>query len=264
MTVTLEVKSHDSDVKAARHAATRCVLEEFGSGLPDLKLLAFLDDEDWSDLRQQYGPANRGCYAPINGNRPTDEWPPRMTSLIFVPVDDFSPWPTRRVFDHAIYLHGSTCADETALTMTFAHELQHFVQYGFSRRFWAEGRLIPRLPREVFDIEGLNWPDIPHEREARIVAKRVAVRLCGADAVRQYIDRRISENVTANDADDWRFNQQLDPSVPYDLSRETKRIFQRLRSYRQALENVLREVSCDSAYGSDYKDINLSAYFDAA
>jgi hypothetical protein len=86
------------------------------------------------------------------------------------------------------------------------------------------------------------------------------VRLCGADAVKQYIDRRISENATQSDVEDWRFSQQLDTSIPYDLATETKRIFQRLRPYRQALENVLREMRGDS----DYKDIDLSPYFDAA
>jgi hypothetical protein len=262
MAVILEVRSHNAVVKARRDAVAQSVVKEFGVRLPDLNLLAFLDDEDWGALRQHYGPANRGCYARIKGNRRTEDWPPRVTDLVFGAVDASSPWSTRRVFDHLIYLHGSTCSDETALNMTFAHELQHFVQYGFNRKLWAEGRLIPRLPREVFEIEGINWPDIPHEREARIVAKRVGVRLCGADAVRQYIDRRISENVTANDVEDWRFSQHLDPSIPYDLSNETKRIFQRLRPYRQELENILLEMRSDSSYGSDYVDVHLSAYFD--
>ena len=69
------------------------------------------------------------------------------------------------------------------MTMTFADELQHFVQYGFTRRLWAEGGLISRLPKEVIEMEELNWPDIPHEREARIVAKRVGVKLRGAEEV---------------------------------------------------------------------------------
>jgi hypothetical protein len=262
--VKVEVKSYDAGVKAQREAVAQSVLREFRSGLPDLELLAFLDDQDWDDLKRDYGPANRGCYAPIKQNRPTEAWPLRMTNLIFVPVGDSSPWLTKRVFDHGIYLHGSTCADETGLTLTFAHELQHFVQYGFNRRLWAEGRLIPHLPKEVFDITGLNWPDIPHEREARIVAKRVGLELCGADAVKQYIDRRISEKATESDVKDWRFSQHLDPSIPYDLSAETKRIFQRLRPYRQALENVLRAMNGNPDYKDDYKDIDLSPYFDGA
>jgi hypothetical protein len=227
-------------------------------------LLAFLDDGDDPDSRRDLGPANRGFHGPIKESRPTEAWPLGMTNLIFVPVDGSPFGRSRRLFDNGVYVYGSTCADETALIMTFAHELQHFVQYGFNRRLWAEGQLITRLPRELINAIGLNWPDIPHEREARIEAKRVGLKLCGADAVTQYIDRRISENVTANDVEDWRFSQQMDPSVPFDLSRETKRIFQRLRPYRQALENVLREMRADSVYGSDYKDIDLSLYFDAA
>jgi len=35
---------------------------------------------------------------------------------------------------------------------------------------------------------GLSWPDIPNERDARIVAKRVAEELCGKSEVRDYIN----------------------------------------------------------------------------
>jgi hypothetical protein len=105
---------------------------------------------------------------------------------------------------------------------------------------------------------GLSWPDVPHEREARIVAKRVATEICGLDAVKQYIERKIREGSTT-DAEDWRFSLQLDPSISYDLEGETKRIFKRLRPYRGALESVLKEERRDP----DYKDIDLSRYFDA-
>jgi hypothetical protein len=143
VTVTVEVKSYDADVRAKREATASSVVREFGGGLPDLKLLAFFDDGDDPDIRRDLGPANRGFHAPIKENRPTTAWPLRMTNLIFVPVDGSPFGRTRRVFDNGIYVHGSTCTDETALIMTFAHELQHFVQYGFSRRLWAEGGLIP-------------------------------------------------------------------------------------------------------------------------
>jgi hypothetical protein len=185
-----------------------------------------------------------------------------MADFIFVLAEESLKSRVKRAFDHGIYLYGSTCADETALTMTFAHELQHFIQYGFNRKLWAEGRLITFLPKEVIDIEGLNWPDIPHEREARIRAKRIGVELYGADAVNQYINRRISENVNAQDVEDWRFSQNLDPSIPYDLAIETKRIFQRLKPHRQAIEDVLQEMKT-SDFKDEYKDIDFGDYFDA-
>jgi hypothetical protein len=36
---------------------------------------------------------------------------------------------------------------------------------------------------------GLRWCDIPHDREARIVSKRTAEQVFGAELVRQYIER---------------------------------------------------------------------------
>lgn len=262
MAVTIKVKSqHDAAVKARRELAAQRVLQTFGDDLPDLKLLAFFDDEDPFDLRQGLGPANRGFYGPVKSMRP---WPARMAETIFV-FDHESPQRrTKRVFDHGIYLYGSTCDDETALTMTFAHELQHFAQYGFKRRLWAVGRLLPRLPKEAIAALGLNWPDIPHEREARIFAKRVAVKICGSDAVQEYIHRRINEKVTPEDVEDWRFSLDLDPSLPYNLQSETKRVFQWLRPYRQAIEDVLRLVREEGEFDEEYEDMNLSLYFDAA
>jgi hypothetical protein len=168
-------------------------------------------------------------------------------------------------------VHGSTCADETALAMTFTHELQHFVQYGFKRQLWAASTLIRRLPREVQEKEQLNWLDIPHEREARIVAKRVGVELLGEDAMKRYIDRMIkeaqqrsvdqtiSERETNMEIEDLRFSQKFDDlSIPYDLATETKATFKRLKPYKQDLEKVLRQKpGCP-----DYQDVDLSAYFD--
>jgi len=237
-------------VKAQREGAAQRVLQRFGP-LPDAKLLAFFDDQDGA-LKDSIGPENRGCYFPIRDGGLIALMPGPMVNLVLPPI------ATKRVFDHAIYLHGSTCADETALTMTFSHELQHFVQHENTRNLWAVNALIPCLPKHVIDNERLNWPDVPCEREARIVAKQVGITLCGAGAVKQYIARKIGENVTPRDVEDWRFSENLDPSIPYDLEAETKRIFQRLRPYKNDLEKVLQEKM---RYDPDFRDVDLSAYF---
>ncbi len=228
-------------MKESRKLAAERVLQEFDGKLPDLKLLAFFDDRDDPDVKRDYGLANRGISGPIKANSPTMRWL----------IDPLSGEPRRVRDDYGIYLHGSACADETALIMTFAHELQHFVQYGFRRRLWAESKLIRRLPKEVQEKEQLNWPDIPHEREARIVAKRVGVRLCGEDAVNRYIDRMIeeaekrcidqtvSESETKWEIEDLRFNQALDSEIPDDLASGIKQIYRRLRPYRREFENAL-------------------------
>jgi len=259
MAVTLEVMSHDAVAKAKRKAAAERVLQEFDGKLPDLKLLAFFDDGDDPHVRRDWGPANRGISGPITAKSPTLRW-----------LLDPLGMPRRVRDDYGIYLHGSTCADEIALTMTFAHELQHFVQYGFKRQLCAGGRLIRSLPTDVQERERLGWLDIPHEREARIVAKKIGVELFGEDAVKGYIDRliketqqrcidqTISQSEINAEIEDLRFSQKFDDlSVPYDLATEMKAIFRRLKPYEKELEDVLRQKrECP-----DYQDVNLSSYF---
>jgi hypothetical protein len=261
MAVTLDVKSHDTAVKEKREGLARSVLVEFGENLPELRLLAFFDDCDWAEIKSPWelGSDNRGFYTAIKENtfHGAWTWPWQLTNKVF--GNNHWTHDDERFFDHLIYLHGSTCADEIGLIMTFSHELQHFAQYGFRKELWAVNRLIPRLPEEVLSSVGLlNWPEIPHEREARIVAKRVAVKLCGSASTSQYIERKIDRGTSAHDIEDWRFSLQLDPSVPYDLAGETRRVFQRLKPHRQALENIFHGFRSDP----DYRHIDLSTYFD--
>ncbi len=247
---TIEIKSDDPNVRTALSAAARRVLNQFGNSLPDLRLLCFFDDEDWQPFKDEMGPATRGFYAPIK-ETPFACWPGYITKRIF--VDDPSSYPPKRAFDHLIYVFGSSCTDKIGLAMTFAHELQHFVQYGFKRRVWAENFLLPRLPREVIDLTGLTWFDIPIEREARATAKRIAEELFGADQVRHYIDCRIEGGITVQDADNWRLILQMNPSAPYNVADETTAVFQRVKRYRPQLEAILRELKNDE----DFKAIDL-------
>jgi len=162
-------------------------------------------------------------------------------------------WP-KRIFDHIIYVYGSTITDETGLILTFAHELQHFIQYGYQRRLWAANLLLPYLPESVIRATGLRWFGIPAEREARITAKRVGTELCGAEAVAQYIDLKIKERVTPQNVKDWELIQQMNHLIPYDLQQGKKRIFYRLREYKRDFQEVLDDTKDDP----DFKDLDLS------
>jgi hypothetical protein len=260
MPLRLEVISTDPAVREKRKEAADRTLEKFADKLPDLTLLVFLDDRDDPDVKRVYGTA-RGVAGPIRANSPTIRWL----------VDPTSGAERNPRDDYGIYLHDSTCSDEVALTMTLAHELQHFFQYGFKRRLWAESNLIHMLPWEIQKREHLNWPDIPHEREARIVAKYVASEICGRGAVESYIDRLISEthkrcsdgivgkDQTLMELDDLKFSRELaSSSVDYDLGAGVRALFQRLRPYRHELEDALRrKKDC-----RDYKSVDLSRYFD--
>ena len=260
MAVTVEVKSHDPTVKAQRNALACCVRDEFAKELPDLNLLAFFDDCEWAELKRRAGPDNRGSYTPIDENTFRGWYLPQGLGEQIFGTNLWVP-DGKRSFDHLIYLHGSTCCHEVGLVMTFSHELQHFVQYGFKRELWVVCRLTHFLPNEVLQEVGLrNWPDVPHEREARIVAKRKAIQLCGPGPVKRYIEGRIGESRSAMDMEDWQFSLTVDASIPFDLEVETKRTIQKLKPHRKALETVLRDHRRDPGC----EGIDLSTFFDGS
>jgi hypothetical protein len=249
MPLTLIVKSTDNALKAQREAAADRVLASLGCQSPDPRLLCFLDDVEWQAFKAANGVANGGFSAHV---KPIDPlWriaPPYILDRIFV--------SSVQVVDDFIYLHGSTCATDVGLTMTLAHELQHFIQRTAHRTLWAANTLIPNLPKSVIEHLGLRWCDVPHEREARIVAKRIAEVLFGADAVRQHIDGRIAERVNEKDATDWECIRGLSTSPPFDLEQETTLFFPRLRDYKAHLQSALRHFQSTDP---DFADVDLEA-----
>lgn len=107
-----------------------------------------------------------------------------------------------------------------------------------------------------FKALGLRACDIPHEREARIVTKRAAEDLLGAEAVRQHVEAKMAERVTEQDAVDWDCIQGLDVHAPYDLIGETLRFFPMLRGCRLELERALRVLQFDDVA---FRQIDLNA-----
>jgi hypothetical protein len=207
------------------------------------------DDEDWQALKDEQGPSIRGLYTDLRRRIAWHEVAPEyLMECLFI--------DGRWVFDSFIYLHGSTCSKKVGLTMTFAHELQHFVQQHSMPRMWAANRLLSMLPSDA--ALGLLWSsDIPYEREARVVSKSVAENLLGAEAVAEYIREKIAERVTEGDVADWECIQGLDTSAPYDLDRETRLLFSRLKDYKEHLERVLRGFGNDP----DFSGIDLDQLF---
>jgi hypothetical protein len=143
-------------------------------------------------------------------------------------------------------------------SLTLAHELQLFFQHSEQTHLWAANFLIPKLSKATLKALGLRWCDIPHEREARIVSKRTAEGLFGAEPVRQYIDGKIAERVTENDASDWQCIRELATSTPYDLARETMLLFQMLKDHGPELGQALRR--CQSENPS-FPRVDLGALF---
>jgi hypothetical protein len=255
MPVTIKVKAEEEAICTERCASVQRVLDacEFNH-LPELKLLAFFDDTDDQDFMNEYGTDNRGLFFPAKSC--TSQFPPRFAKLLFVQSPDRSlvcSAGRNYFYDGFIYLYGSTCVDPTALAMTFAHELQHFVQFGRDRSLWAANTILSR-------ISGINITKLPYEREARIVSKRVAEKLCGVDIVHQYILRKIGDAGACEEVKDWQLIERLDSSTPYDLENETKLMFQCQiqRGLRSDLERIFNEMSNEPSFHG----IDLAPYFD--
>ncbi|MBZ5699692.1 MAG: hypothetical protein LAN18_14230 [Acidobacteriia bacterium] len=258
MSIKPHVQSGDAQIKSQREAAAERVINYFGVCLPESELLCFLDDEDPSTLRNSpsLGPANRGLYMPIHDNTVLDGWPSYVTNCIR-PSDRIGR--RTRVIDDFVYLYGTTCVDEVGLTMTLAHELQHSIQHAQVRKLWAANSLVRKLDKKVIDALNLKWSNIPTEVEARIVSKCVGECLLGEQRVNQYIDRKIAERITDDDADDWEFIRTLTPSDSVDLASSTQLLFELLKGCRPELEALLRKVK--QTGNPDFTDIDLDAFF---
>lgn len=253
MPTTITVKSADAGVREEREQIARRVIAEFGNRLPEASTHCFFDDVDWQPLREAHGMANRGLFTPVRSG--DDGWrmmPEYVLKSLFDELD-------RPVYQNFIYLHGSACSADIGLTMTFSHELQHLVQRCGSMTLWAANALASQLLTRMLQLPEIralgirSWCDVPHECEARIVAKRTAEGFFGKQPVDQYIDSKITERVTDQDADDWRCIRAIDASVPYDLASATTQFYSRLKSQRRNLEHCLRQNIDDP----DFKGVNL-------
>lgn len=74
--------------------------------------------------------------------------------------------------------------------------------------------------------------DIPHEREANIVSKRVAELICGPVAVRAFADRQVRQMDQAGEfeqRDRWIFFRDVPSSAKYDLLGATQPLIEKYK-----------------------------------
>ncbi len=250
----VKVKASDSAVKKQREDDARRVLDEFGDLLPDCRLLCFFDDEDCQEFKLIMGQGNRAFHTPITDNTPFAGWPEYITESIF--VDDPASFLFKRMFDHVIYLHGSTCADLVGMTMSFAHELQHVIQHVTVPKLLVANGLFRHLPKTLLQSVEFQWADIPTEREARAVAKRIAVSLHGSEAVSELLKQRASTTNDPIELADLRFIQELDTSTPYLLEDETIALFARFKEHRPEFESLIEEFK----FNPDFETVDLDSF----
>jgi hypothetical protein len=239
MSAEVVVRGRDESVMEARKKWTTRVLQYLTDKLPELRLLIFLDDTDAPTLKR--GIETRGLFSPNDKYYfRRVAWPRNVADVLR--TINLTAVESTYHYDCIVYLHDSTCNSEDSLTMTVAHELQHFIQYGFNRSIWAWNTVVTNLPMPTIDALGLTWRDIPIEHEARIVAKQASEAILGRETTAKYIEYRKSQRLTNKDAADWEFIQRIDTTQAYGCVVQTQALFRRLTPVRNELQVALNNM----------------------
>jgi hypothetical protein len=230
--VAFHVKCSDAETHKRRSARCAEVQLSLESQLPASSptVLCLIDDVDFYWLKRKYGETNRGHFAaPIRDKGLREVIPPYFYDLV-APMDSHT-YELNYLFDSVIYLHGTTCEKDMGLVLTLAHELCHFLQYANARSTWAANQLLAKLGAPAITV----WWDVPVEREARQVAKRVAQDLFDEPAVQDYIEAQVRETKSEEDREDWRFVLNLPTAPPYSPVEPTKLLVAKHKSQLEAI-----------------------------
>ncbi len=156
----------------------------------------------------------RGFHIPLSGREALPEY---LRDCFYNPFDEFNVGQTfdeMVAFDNLIYLRHDTCSDVVGCVMTYAHELQHFMQHGHTPRLWAVNSAL------YHNLARFEPRDIPDEREANIVSKRIAEKVFGVEKVRKFAEEQIRFMEGANEpmqAARWVFVRDVPSSTDYDV-----------------------------------------------
>jgi len=129
----LHVRSQDRVVKAHREAIGRRVLsyfEQYFCIAKQARVACIFAEDDCIKSQLDSAPAERGLFVPPKNlalNLGLVYFPQFVRDII-APVDERT-WKCIFPYAGMILVHGSTCDTDIGLTLTFAHELQHFLQY---------------------------------------------------------------------------------------------------------------------------------------
>lgn len=222
-------ESTSPDLKAKLQPWCNEVLKEF-LRLPPRRLLCYFDSEQPEWLKHQFGEFT-GIHTRIIGG---GTWPLYVSKHFFNSGGGFA-------YDDLIYIPESRYVEQyVPFVIVFAHELQHFVQHGFSPKISeANGLLLWNLARFDPDTKLKPW-GLPNNLEAMIVAKRVADSVCGKKSVKDFVQVQIQDaKNTHNDskAQLWQWVSTFKSSDSYDLIKETDRLVQRYKPQLQGLKS---------------------------
>jgi hypothetical protein len=192
---------------------------------PSRRLYRYFAATDDNMLRGEppyFGQYYRGFYVPFLGR---EILPYYLSNCFFHPFDPTRgepTWEEQIAFDDLIYIRDSTCLDMTGCVMNYAHELQHFMQHGYTPKLWAVNNVLYQNLRKF--EPGATPIDIPIEREAEIVSKRVAEAVRGTEAVKEFAEKQIGlmeETGAHPQKAKWAFFRDVPSSTKYNLLKAT-------------------------------------------
>lgn len=204
----------------ANESTLRPLCQEIEShfDLPAKRLYRYFAVEDDAYLAGVMGRHFRGFHIPLSGRNDLPEY---LRDCFFRPFEECHLAMTFEqmvAFDNLIYVRHDTCSDSVGCVITYAHELQHFLQHGHTPRLWAVNSA---LYNNLGAFDATATPiDIPHEREANIISKQVAEKICGEEAVRKYAEQQIRFMEVANEpaqAARWVFFRDVPSTTEYDV-----------------------------------------------
>jgi hypothetical protein len=138
-TISFHVKSGNAEQLEKRDQICRrviaCFDEQPDAPIAPVTVICLIDDQDFPPFKTNGNEATRGFFAPLFGRGLQGLMPDYFWNTVAPFSEQLGT--INYPYDCVIYLHGSTCMTEIGLTLTLAHELQHFVQYSTKRRLWA-------------------------------------------------------------------------------------------------------------------------------
>jgi hypothetical protein len=208
--VVLNVKACDRELKAIRESTCNPVLDRFQCKLPGTRLLCFIDDVDFAELKTGTMKGNRGGFMPhfyssiLQHRPPLPQYVKDLYNLSHMLGTSYRS---------VIYIHGSTCEPRESLIITLAHELEHFTQFSKQLRFYEADFILSNLRG--------NQPDLPSESDAHLISKRIATDLCGEACIDSYARSQLAIAEEIN-RPRWEYFLSLPLNDPLTFAEKTK------------------------------------------
>ena len=221
--------SHSNERASALKSLCERVDAQFR--LNKTRLCRYFADSDDPFLIQMHGAHFRGFHVPYSARTVLPQY---LLECFFHPFDYSRPveFEDTIAFDNLIYIRHSTWADNTSLVETYAHELQHVVQRSETPRLLAANQVLYHNLKR-FEPAAVAT-DIPSERDANIVSKRVAEIVCGVEAVRLFAEEQVRLMHEAGEQEQearWIYFRDVSSSTQCSLLEATLLLVERYKKF---------------------------------